>query len=171
MSEQIRIYCAEPGDFHGRVTPRKQWIDTFQRTESSWETAPPSRAKAKPESKGEILHRTSEVALTTEGEALAYAFKYSPTTGRRWGRSPRMPVHGRDIVRVAIDLQTGAEYEADQGQDYQIDHVTYEMRCRCGKAFAVRRERLHWILDQLAHNHLGDEVALSDLEQIVQMRS
>lgn len=171
MTDQIRIYCAEPGNFHGLAAPRRQWIETFQRSAYSWETAPPSRARANPESKGEILHRTSEVAVTTNEEAMAFAFKFSPTTGNRWGSAQRKTAYGQDIVRVAIDLQTGAEYEADLGQDFTIDHVTYEMRCRCGKSVALRRERLHPILDKLALSPAWSEFSLSQLEQIAQMHS
>lgn len=171
MSEQIRIYCAEPGAFHGGPTPRPHWIDTFLRTNGSWRIVPPSRARARPQSQGEILHRTSEVAVTAEGEALRYAFKYSPTIGKRWGGTSHEVVNDREVIKVAIDLRTGAEHEAQLEQDYQIDHVTYEMRCPCGKKVSVRRERLHPMLDKVAAADPGKGLSLSLLEQFMQMPS
>lgn len=171
MNEQIRIYCAEPGAFHGRPAPRPHWIDTFQRTNGSWETVPPTRARARAQSKGEVLHRTSEVAVTTEGEALRYAFKYSPSVGKRWGGTSLEAVNDREVIKVAIDLRTGAEHEAQRELDYQIDHVTYEMRCPCGTTVSVRRERLHPMLDKVAAADPGRELPLSLLEQFMQMPS
>lgn len=172
MNDTIRFYCAEPGQFHGYTNPRPQWIDTFQRAgRGRWQTVPPERSQARPEGRGEILHRTSEVAITTEGAALRYAYKYTPlSTSRRRGASP-LEVKDRSIMKVPIDLRTGSEYQAELGDDYSIDHITFEMRCRCGKSVSTRSHRLYGVLDRLSAADVTGSLSLTQLERILQSSS
>lgn len=170
MIDTIKFYCAEPGPIHGISKPRPQWIDTFRKLGTfCWQTVPPERTRLGSRTSSEILHRTSEVAITTDGVALRYAYKYVPTGAQKWGGDSPLEVRGREIMKVPIDLRTGREYEAELGTDYWIDHVTYEMRCRCGKSVPARRERLHRILDRLRATGLTDSLSLAQLELALQV--
>lgn len=171
MVDQVQIYCDEPGAFHGTTRRRKHRIETFEWNGERWESEPPERARQSGGHGSEVLHRTSEVAITTCGEAIGYAYRVVPWSTRRFGPAPSRVLNGYEVVKVAIDLSTGAELQAELGDNYRIDHRTYEMRCPCGKALPVRRERLHRILDQVQTSGVTGELSLSLLEQAVQRRS
>lgn len=167
MTDTIRIYCAELGRFHGTANPRRQQIETFRKVGNSWQTSPPPRSRVPSGESSEILHRTSEVAVTTDGDAVGYAFRYAPLGPRRWGRAPTLTAHGREVIKVAIDLRTGTEMQADLGQDYMIDHVTYEMKCPCKSKADPGKQMLMRILDAVASSGEPPELSLEQLRTFI----
>jgi hypothetical protein len=169
--DQVQIYCDEPGAVHGTTQRHKHWIETFEWNGQTWESKPPERSRQSGGHGSEVLHRTSEVAITTCGEAIGYAYRVVPWSSRRFGPAPSRVHNGYEVVKVAIDLSTGAQLQAELGDDYYIDHSTYEMRCPCGKSLSVRRERLHRILDQVRTSGVTGELSLSLLERAVQDHS
>lgn len=167
MTDTIRIYCAEPGRVHGSVNPRRQQIETFRKVGNWWQTVPPPRSRVPTGKSSEILHRTSEVAVTTDGFAVGYAFKYAPLGPRRWRRAPALTEQGRAVMRVAIDLRNGTAMQAEQGDDYTIDHVTYEMNCRCGSQADLSKSLLMLILDAVASSGEPPELSLEQLRTFI----
>ncbi|MGP5053000.1 hypothetical protein ACTXI9_16015 [Brachybacterium alimentarium] len=168
MFDRVQIYCDELGVTHGTTHRRKQWIETFKWDGKAWESTPPPRSRLSGGDEAEVLHRTSEVAVTTEGEAFGYAYRVLRLKTRRFGQPPSRIFNGYEVLKVAINLRNGEELQAELGDDYRIDHRTYEMRCPCGKTLPVRRERLHRILDQVRTSGATDELSLSLLERAVQ---
>lgn len=171
LADQVRIYCDKPGAFHGTKDRRKHWIETFEWDGKAWESMPPERSRHSDNHDAEVLHRTSEVAITTDGEAFGYAYRVWPWQTRRFGPAPSRTLNGFEILKVAINLRTGAQLQAELGDDYTISHRTYEMRCPCRESLPVRRERLHRILDQVRISGVPGELSLSLLERAVQDRS
>lgn len=165
MVDQVRIYCDEPGVFHGTTHRRKHWIETFAWDGEKWESMPPERSRRSDGHDAEVLHRTSEVAVTTDGEAFGYAYRVWPWQSRRFGPAPSRTLNGFEVMKVAINLRTGAQLQAELGDDYTISHSTYQMRCPCGEPLAVRRERLHRLLDQVRTSGVTGVLSLSQLDQ------